>query len=206
MKEAIWFARVIRLIGIKELFNALIYLVGWLLDNRYIVADAQKRMVPGREIFLGLLSLLVGILLLRFASEISLFFIGSKGSRRISTSLIRSSDSFLSLGVRSLAFYAIVSAIPYIGNGFITVVREPSLTTELLRRNSFHYFVWGFLYGSIGFIFSRRPDIVGIFLRSGAAANRDQSNCATSRPLRTALAVMPPAEQPARQPAARRRS
>ena len=183
MKEALWFSRVIRLFGVKELFDAVVYVFNWLLQyNTVVTIDAQRNSIPHREIFWACMSLITGIVLLRYATEISAALVGKRGPRKISRSLSDGGNAWLSLGVRCMAFYVLVHSVWYLINGFFVAVKETRLTEEWLYRTSFHYFVWAVVYGGVGMAFSMRPDIIGIFLPLGEPGTKEKENGAEHSP------------------------
>ena len=201
MKEALWFSRVIRLFGVKELFDVVVNLCNWLLQYRSDVAvDAQQKSIPHRELFWASFSLVAGIVLLRYATEIALVLVGRRGPRRLSHSLSPSGNTWLSLGVRCMAFYILIQSFWFLLNGFFASARETRLTLDLLGRPSFHYFVWWIVYAGIGAILSIRPDIIGIFLPSREVALNDNLGGANRAPLRTPGSVTPAADAPVAPP------
>jgi hypothetical protein len=181
MREALWFSRVIRLFGAKELFDVVINVFNWLLRYRSgVVLDAERRSIPHRELFWACLSMIIGIALLRYATEISVALVGRRGPRRISGSLSAGGNAWLSLGVRFMAFYLLVHSVWYFVNGFFASINEARLTEELLSRTSFHYFVWALVYAGVGTAFSARPDIIGIFLPSGRTPEKRKDGTSQS--------------------------
>jgi len=194
MREALWFSRAIRLFGVKELFDAVIYIVNWLLQYRSsVVLDVQRTSIPHRELFWASLSVVIGIVLLRYASEISLAFVGRRGPRRMSNTLSKGGNSWLFLCVRCMAFYALLHSMLYLVNGFFASIGESRIAGEILSRNSFHYFIWGIAYATTGAAFSLRPDIICVFLPFEHAAGKRNIKDANKAAEPTRTAVTPPA-------------
>ena len=182
MKEALWFSRAIRLFGVKELFDALVNLTGWLVwSGPLSSADLPLTSPPRHALFWATFSLLLGLLLLRYASEIALALVGKAGPRRISASLSPGGNAWLSLGIRSLAFSALLRSGGFLFTGFFAAVQDPTIGASLLGRSSFRAFVWTAVYAVVGVTFSRRPDIIGIFLPSGERAGHPVSPPAGAR-------------------------
>lgn len=172
-REAVWFARVIRLVGVKELFAVLIFFFNWLLAYRgSVIIEAQRQGHPHSDLFWASLSLVIGVVLLRFAPQTASALIGRRGPRKISNTLSAGTSAWLSIGVRSMAFLALPQAVKYLVGGFFASITEYRAAGDLLGHESFHYFVWGFLYGTVGIAFSMRPDIIGIFVPAEEGGTR----------------------------------
>lgn len=149
-------ARILRIFAAKELFDAVIGLLNWLLSKG--VPDVVQT-APGEHVALwALFSLVVSILLFRYASILSRWL--TNRPRLIARGLNLGDNLWLSIGVRSLGVWSLLRGLGLFLQGFVHAAAPARNATG--TYSGAYYLMWAVVYLLAGLLFAKRPDAVGI--------------------------------------------
>jgi hypothetical protein len=188
--QAKWLARIIRLFGVMELFDAFSYASSWGLSTFGLSASdalgsSNTKSRFGVWLFLHLA---VGIVLLRYARSFADWL--CQPSRIVTHVLSRADNFWLCLAVRGFGVWLLIKAAGFFFHGVVLAASPSPLTGP--QYTDAYYLSWFLIYFIAGFLLAKRPDIVGLVVTDAS----NKGNLPNKSPLPIPANVKPAADAP----------
>ena len=163
--EATWLARAIFLLGAKELFDVGENLVALLLRvGGWSYSTVDSSLYPtGLEVYWIIVSLALGLPMVRLAPSLAQGAIGPRGTRRISAALRADHQVWVSVAVRIFGVWCLIQGVGSLAQAFL----HPYYPVSMFARADAErvtWATWAGFYLITGGVLVRRPDVVGLAL------------------------------------------